>query len=216
MKGEGMKGEVARSDDRRAFYAPNHTVRYYYKGAIPSAGSVLVGDLVLVSGSRWTDRLIQFGESLHMSRDHRQYSHVNHAATVVHVDVNAGNVVVQEMDGGGGRLRNLADYAAMKGVSFAVVSVRSATMSQRNAAVRSARWYVDVPYGWASIITDAVYCLLGIPFFLSIGQSVVCSAAATASQRCVGLIPDKPDIAVMPSDLARYYGVRLMRDRDRA
>jgi len=203
-------------DYRGSFFAPPSHVRYFGKGVVGGVKgkvnpiTVRIGDLVLFSGDGFTDRLIQFGERMHLSKGHRIYATVNHAATVV--SVTATDVVVQEMDGGGGRLTNLADYEA-SGRRFAIVSVDSAGTAQRVAAQAVASWYVNIPYGWASIVSDGIYCLTGLPLFLTVGQSVVCSASAVAAQRCLGLIPDKPDIAVMPSDLARYFDVQLKVER---
>lgn len=185
------------------FYAPRSTVvRHYRAGHYPRHATT--GDLVLTRGGDSYARAIRFGERLHAQTGEEKFSWCNHAATVVSDE--PGNVTVLEMAGRGGRLTKLADYARDE-ISFAVVHVKNVSPVQRDAAVRAAMWFLDAPYGWVSVASDAVYCLTGIPFFLTFGESVVCSAVACQSQRILGLIPDKPDIAVMPSDLARYFQV---------
>ena len=186
---------------RKSPVVPLATVRYYGPGE--DCTDAVVGDLILVRHEGVAASLIRFGEGLTLHGEAKIYAAVNHAMTVVAVE---GGVVVQEMVGGGGVLTPLADYAHL---AYAVVHVVAASDAQRSMAVEAARWYVGVPYGWASIITDGIYCLTRCPLVLGIGQSVVCSADATAAQRCLGLVPDRPDLAVMPSDLARYFGVRL-------
>ncbi len=186
---------------KKAAVVPITTVRYYGPGE--DCTDPTPGDLILVRHAGLPARLIRFGERLTLHGEDKVYAAVNHAMTVVQVE---GGVVVQEMVGGGGVLTPLPDYAHL---GYAVVHVVAASDAQRAAAVEAARWYVGVPYGWASIVTDGIYCLTRCPLVLGIGQSVVCSADATAAQRCLGLVPDKPDLAVMPSDLARYFDVRL-------
>ena len=190
---------------RRPFYVPGHSVRYYKPGRWP--GRATPGDLVLASDRALAARVIQFGQRLHLSRDEKQFALINHAATVVS---SVDGVVVQEMTGGGGRLTAIQDWArGADPKSIAVVHVDTASALQRRASVRTAMWFVGVRYGWPSIVSDGLYCLTGIPVALTVGESVVCSAVASQSQRNLGMIPDKPDIAVMPSDLARYYNVKL-------
>lgn len=177
---------------------PKTTVRYFGPGQHCSDPSP--GDLVLVASPGLPAKIIRFGERLRCRGAARPYARVNHAATVL------CRGIVQEMAGGGGRLTALASW---KSQHYAVVHVIDASPDQRQAAVKVARWYVNVPYGWPSIVSDAIYLLSGFPLALTIGQSVVCSADASGAQRCLGLIPGKPDIAVLPSDLAGWYDVKL-------
>ena len=177
---------------------PRAEVRYFGPGE--HCSDPRPGDLVLVRSPGWPAAVIRFGERLRCRGRDRSFARVNHAATVL------GRGIVQEMAGGGGQLTALASWRQQ---SYAVVHVTTATDEQRRAAVAAARWYVNVPYGWPSIVSDAVYVLSGLPIALAVGQSVVCSADASSAQRCLGLIPDKPDVAVLPSDLARWYRVFL-------
>ena len=186
---------------RKAPIVPLATVRYYGPGE--DCTDPAVGDLILVRHEGIPASLIRFGERLTLRGDAKVYGAVNHAMTVAS---GSGGGIVQEMGGGGGVLTPLSHYGHL---GYAVVHVVAATDAQRAMAAEAARWYVGVPYGFPSIVTDAVYCLTRCPLVLGIGQSVVCSADACSAQRCLGLVPDKPDLAVMPSDLARYYDVRL-------
>lgn len=175
---------------------PAATIRYF--GVGENCSDALPGDLILVKTQDIYGKIIRFGERL---RGHDQvYAQANHAMTAI------GHNQVVEMVGGGGTVTNLETYAHL---NYAVIHTTGVTPQAYTFAEAAAHWYIGVPYGFLSILSDAFYLLTGIPFALSIGQSVVCSAMAVATQRPLGLIPSKPDIAVLPSDLARWYNVQL-------
>ena len=186
---------------RKAPVVPAHTVTYFVPGE--TCGDPTLGDLILVRDNAWTAKVIRFGERLRLRKADRIFAAVNHAMTVVE---EGESPVVQQMTGTGGVLTPLSDF---EDATYAVVHCTRATSTQRVAAQAAARWYVGVPYGWGSIVSDGLYLLTGLPVGLSLGQSVVCSADASTAQRCLGFVPAKPDIAVLPSDLARWFDVRL-------
>jgi hypothetical protein len=176
---------------------PAHTIRYFGPGAhCPDAQPA---DLILVATDDLPAKVICFGERLRCHGEDKVFAKVNHAMTSL------GDGTVVQMIGGGGVITALATY---RHLSYAVVHT-TATDAQRSTAVIVACWYVGIEYGFPSAASDALYLLTGLPIALTIGQSVVCSAMATATQRPLGLIPSKPDISVLPSDLAQWYDVRL-------
>lgn len=177
---------------------PAHTVRYFGPGE--TCLDAQAADLILVATDNPFARVIRFGERLRCHGDDRVFAKVTHAM------VSLGDGSVVQMIGGGGTVTPLADY---KHLSYAVVNTTFTSLGQLQAACEVARWYTGIEYGWPSVVSDAIYMLTGIPIALTIGQSVVCSAMATATQRPLGLIPAKVDIAVLPSDLAQWYEVRL-------
>ena len=183
-------------------------MRYYAPGE--NCPDPSLGALVLVRHHGLAAKLIRFGEWLHLWLAHTllrkpmaPWWRVTHAMTVVQVEP---VVLVSEQVGRGGKISKLASYVHD---GCAVVDVIDTVTPQRQDAANVGWWYASVPYGWPSIASDATYILTGLPVFLTVGQSAVCSAAASYAQRCLGLIPDKPDVAVMPSDHARYYDVLL-------
>lgn len=186
---------------RKAPIVPAATVSYFGPGE--HATGAVHGDLLLVRRAGIASALIRFGERLRNWGPDAPFARVNHAATIVS---DGPTAALQEMMGGGGRLAGLRNYID---AAYALVHPTDSTAVQRALATAAARWYVGVDYGWPSIAGDGLYCLTGIPFGITIGQSVVCSADAASAQRCHGLVPDKPDPAVLPSDLARYYRVFL-------
>jgi hypothetical protein len=180
-------------------FVPPHTVRYFGPGE--DCTDTLAGDLILFSTDDIYAKVIKFGERLRLwlQGEDTIFARVNHAGIAL------GDGTVVQMIGGGGTVTPLAHY---KHLSYAVVET-PATAAQAGLAVAAAKWYVNVPYGFPSVASDSLYLLTGLPIALTVGQSVVCSAMATSCQRPLGLIPGKADIAVLPSDLALWYGVRL-------
>lgn len=187
----------------KAAIVPSATVRYYPNGE--HCTDPMIGDLVLVRSGDIGAKFIRFGEKLRLwlTKQDTAYGNVNHAMTVVST---YPYPQVQQMTGSGGVVTPLQSYTALE---YAVVHITDVTIAERLLAARAALWYLDVPYGWSSIGGDAFYCLTGLRLGLSTGQSVVCSADACSAQRCLGLVPDKPDVAVLPSDLARYFDVKV-------
>jgi hypothetical protein len=178
---------------------PPHAIRYFNRWE--HCIDTQPGDLILVATDDLFAKIIRFGERLRMHGDDKVFTRVNHAM----IALGDGTGTVVEMIGGGGTVTPLAHYQHL---SYAVINT-TATDAQHALAVKVARWYTGVDYGFPSVASDALYLLTGIPLALTIGQSVVCSAMATATQRPLGLIPSKADIAVLPSDLAQWYDVRL-------
>jgi hypothetical protein len=183
---------------RHAAYAPPSTVRYFGPGV--HCLDSQPGDLILTETDDLFAKVIRFGERIRMHGTDRVFAKVNHAMIAL------GDGTVVEMASGGGRITPLAAY---KHLAYAVVHVTNATDAQRAAAVSVAKWHEGIPYGFPSIASDSFYLLTGLPIALTVGQSVVCSAMAASTMRCMNLIPAKPDIAVLPCDLALYFNVRL-------
>lgn len=186
---------------RKAPVVPRVAVSYYGPGE--HCTTAVHGDVILVRHAGVVPWLIRFFQRLRNWGKKAPYAEVNHAMTVLS---DGPTAVVQQMQGGGGKVVPLRGYVHLW---YAVVHTIDATTAQRQAAVAVARWYVGVPYGFPSILADALYLTTGIPLALAMGQSAVCSTDAAGAQRCMGLIPDKSDVAVRPDDMARYYDVRL-------
>lgn len=185
----------------KAAVVPRVTVRYYGPGE--HCTDPQLGDLFLVRHDSLPSKVIRFGESLRLHDGDKVYARVNHSMTCIET---GPAPKVQEMVGKGGVITDLLTYVDL---AYAVVHVEDATDEQRTLAVENALWFVNIEYGWPSVAGDSIYLLTGLPIGLTIGQSVVCSADACSAQRALGLIPSKSDIAVLPSDLAQWYDVRL-------
>jgi hypothetical protein len=132
------------------------------------------------------------------------FCNVRHAMVVVE---GGRDATVSQMEPRGGEIVSLTDYAYLK---YAVVHTKNATTEQRDVSVAQAKWCVGIKYGFVTILGMVINIF--IPFVtvsLALGASMVCSTAASLTQRALGFIPDEADDAMFPADLARLYDVRL-------
>lgn len=186
---------------RKEAIVPKATVRYFGPGE--HCSDPALGSLILVRHTGAMASIIRFGEWLRGKvQGQEPFWRVNHAMTVV--STVGAFIRVSEQEARGGTISDLATYVDH---AYAVVTIDQSTTAARQESAKVGWWYSNVPYGWVSIASDTLYILSGIPLTLAIGQSVVCSTAAAQAQCAQGLIPDKPLVAVLPSDLARYFGV---------
>jgi hypothetical protein len=197
---------------RKQPIVPETTVTIFNLGE--HCKTTVAGDLILVKHAHISAKAIRLGQRikywmLRVIMRRKEYENAfceaNHAMTVV---VGGRHALVSQMQPGpGGKIVSLENYVDLK---YAVVHTIKASIEQRANAVQVGNWCVGNEYGWLSII--AMIIGVFVPFFeisMGIGNSMVCSTAATLAQRCMGLIPDEADVGVFPADDARYYNVRL-------
>ena len=172
----------------------------------------LPGDLVLVRHHGAMPTIIRTGQraryffmrNILRKNDHLAiYCKYNHAMTI---GAGGHNATASQMEAKGGRIVGLMSYVSLE---YVVVSTTNTDDTQRIAASRFGQWCEGIQYAWFSIFG----CVLNVfmPFValgLANGERMICSTAASLAQRCLGLIPDKCDVSVMPADLARYFDVR--------
>ena len=191
---------------RKPAVVPAHTVRYFGPGE--HCSDPQLGAMFLVRSAGIPGKIIRFGQWLHIWVGHLLFGQpyapwwrVNHAMTCVETGADPN---VAEQVGRGGVISSLLTY---KHLAYAVVEMVDPWVEDEEHAAAVGTYYAGIDYGWPSIVSDAIYILTGLPIFLTVGQSAVCSTAATEAQRCFGLIPPKPDLAMMPADDAQAFGV---------
>lgn len=156
------------------------------------------GDFVLTHGNAWTSRMIRFGQRLRIRGNDRKYTRWNHTAMIVGSD---GTII--EALGRGVTQRNLSAY---KPTEYHVVRVE-ASESDREQIVGFAKWAMDQPYGYLTIVSIAVSLLTGGKFsFAFEGQHICSGLVARALERSEAIFNRSPS-HIMPADLAKYYGV---------
>ena len=167
-----------------------------------------VGDIVLVhtpfvlsKPGTWFGVLIRFGAWLR--KDTRPYRHWNHAAVVL---TSMGSLA--DPQARGVALTNLADYAPE---NYRVVHPYGYGQGEAHDAHQRATFaarQIGVPYGWLSIVWQAVLILLGGRLVVDVDRSWFCSELAAAallrSDIDLGMAPAR----VTPAHLAAYFDVR--------
>lgn len=190
----------------RDYEVPDSSFTIYSEGE--HCNNADPGDLVLIRHRGKFPFIIRLGQRIYYWRKrfigHPEYDSdfckFNHAAVVV--EGGEGTYIV-EMQAKGGVKSSLKDYVAQE---YAVIKL-TADDNQKQDAVDFANYCLNIEYGYISIVAIAINILIGWGISLST-RGLICSAATSLSARCMGLIPDGPDITVMPADLARYFKVR--------
>ena len=167
-----------------------------------SAEYPVFGDIVLVhtpltrNPASWFGVLIRFGAWLR--KETRPYRHWNHAAIVLN---NSGDLA--DAQARGIERTNLADYDP---ANYVVVSPYMLARD-RHQVVRFAERQIGVPYGWLSIVWQAVLILLGGRLVVDVDRSwfcsEVCAAGLLRADIDLGIAPAR----VTPAHLAAYFGV---------
>jgi len=171
------------------------------------------GDLILVEHNGLLPAIIRIGQRLSCARKRlfgqkqflAEYCAFNHAAVVV---AGGPKAILVEMAAKGGQATALHEYVARR---YVVISLE-ATEAQKHAAVDFANYCLQIKYGWLSIVGIVFDIILGWNIVLGSTERLICSAAASLSARCMGLIPDCSDPAVMPADHARYFQIHPRKD----
>lgn len=165
------------------------------------------GDIILVTHRSIVSLAIRFGQRFHYWRKRmlghpgylQEFCRFNHAAVIVEGGEDAQLI---EMASKGGQQVSLATYEAKE---YAIVKMKG-NKAQKQGSVDFANYCLDIEYGYLSILAIIINILIGWGISFS-SRGLICSAATSLSTRCLGLIPDSPDVTVMPADLARYFGV---------
>lgn len=160
------------------------------------------GDIVLVhtpltrNPASWFGVLIRFGAWLR--KDTRPYRHWNHAAIVL--DSIGGLADAQAR---GVEMTSLAEYDP----DHYVVVRPDAHPDDRWQMANFAYRQIGVPYGWLSIVWQAVLILLGGRLVVDVDRSwfcsEVCAAALLRADIDLGMAPAR----VTPAHLAAYFQI---------
>jgi hypothetical protein len=188
-------------------------VRYGPNESVPTPKTVLErtaptrlalpGDFILTHSSGIYGRLIRFGEAIRYWGADKVFAHWSHAALFVD---EAGEIV--EALGGGVQQRNISAY---HGTEYVVVHLPAVTMPlDRQQAVAFARFCLDDPYGWPTIVSMALCLLTGAKFSFGVDGQQICSAlVARCLERTGEIFSESEPWHLTPADLARHFNVQL-------
>ncbi len=183
---------------KRAPFEPVRRVRVESYGLGQRVTDPVRGDFILTHGRAWTSRIIRFGQRLRIHGEDRKYTRWNHAA--IFAD-EAGTVI--EALGAGITERNIAAYDPTE---YQVVRI-DASPDDREQAVAFARWSLQQPYGWLTIVSIAYSLLSGGKFTFAFEGQQICSGLVARAQERTGAIFNRMPSHIMPADLAKYFDV---------
>ena len=160
------------------------------------------GDFILTHGKSWTSRLIRFGQGLRFWGANRRYAWWSHAAIIVSPD---GALV--EALGAGVTRTHISKYGPAE---YHLVSISDivAGADDRNEAVAFAKWCIDMPYGYANIVSIAISLLTGGKFTFGFDGQAICSGLVARALERTKAIFNRTPSHIMPADLAKYFQVQ--------
>ncbi len=149
------------------------------------------GDFILIHGTGFFDRVIQFGQSLRFKGEVTKY---NHAALITSPD---GKLI--EALGHGVKETHISKYP-----THTLVGI-TATPEDRAEAVAFATSCLSDGYGWTTIVSTALCLLLGLKFSFGFeGQDICSGLVARSLERTNSIFPRDPS-HMTPADLASFY-----------
>jgi hypothetical protein len=160
------------------------------------------GDFILTHGKSWTSWLIRFGQGLRFWGADRRYTWWSHAAMIVSPD---GALV--EALGAGVTRSHISKY---RPAEYHLVSIGQivAGADDRNEAVAFAKWCIDMPYGYANIVSIAISLLTGGKFTFGFDGQAICSGLVARALERTKAIFNRTPSHIMPADLAMYFQVQ--------
>jgi uncharacterized protein YycO len=191
-----------------------HAVRYGPHESVPTpeiaathAADKLAarpGDFILTHSAGVYGRFIRFGEGLRYWGQEKIFAHWNHAAIF---GDESGNII--EALGGGVQKRHISVY---HGTEYVVVHLPAVTsVADRQQAVEFAEFCLKDPYGWLTIASISLFLLTGAKFSFGVDGQQICSALVARSLERIGeIFTENEPWHIMPADLAKHFGVRLV------
>jgi hypothetical protein len=157
------------------------------------------GDFILTHGDDWTSKLIWFGQGLRFFGKDRKYAYWTHTAILV--DERGGII---EAIGNGVKQDQISKY---KDIEYHLVRLgTTADGMDRHEAVNFARWSLNEPYGWLTIVSIAIGLITGGRLTFGYEGQAICSGLVSRSLERTEAIFDRSPTDIMPADLAKYYG----------
>lgn len=148
------------------------------------------GDVLLVQGHSWFDRLIQMAQ---LRRDGKQ-ARWSHAAMIVSAD---GDLI--EAAGSHGVQRNhLSAYAAFPTVILSI----DATEAQRASAVAFAESCIGDRYDWLDLGPIGLNLLVNDPVIFRVSKKYICSELVSLALQAAGISLPRDPSDMSPGDLA--------------
>lgn len=164
-------------------------------------------DFILVSEKAFASRVIQFGQRLRFRGPDKPYALLNHAASVVTPD---GKLIqelgngIQETTPGCGYNGSVEDYIN----EYVLVRVNMSD-EQAQMVLAYLKSCIGQKYGFATIFSDALWCLTDTKFYFGLGNQKVCSGTTAMGLFAGGqLFPEVglPTLMV-PAALGKHYNV---------
>jgi uncharacterized protein YycO len=156
------------------------------------------GDFILTHRRRLMPALISLAQRRRFTGPDRAFAHWSHCALVVATD---GTLV--EAEGTGVRRSPLARYRSEE---YHLVRMDARLdMEQRRLAVRAAEENVGQAFGYAVMLSLAIWLLTGRRVRWRRADHQVCSGLVAGALAAAGQRFDRPPAFMLPADLARAY-----------
>lgn len=159
------------------------------------------GDFILTHNNGFLARLIRFGQSLRFWGKDRKYIRWNHAAMIV-----TGDGAIIEALGKGVVMNRLEKYTPTE---YQLVSIDTivAAPADRSQVVAFARWALNEPYGFVTIISIALSLLTGCKFNFGFDGQCICSGLVARALERTNAIFERTPSHMTPADLAKKFNV---------
>jgi hypothetical protein len=153
------------------------------------------GDFILVKGTGFFDRLIQFGQGIRFGK---QYAQWNHCALVISENGDIIEAVTK-----GVSLNNVSKYKE-KNIEYILVDTIS-SIQDREEVVNFAKSCVGQQYGWFNFISTTLAAFTGMKFSFGLSSTEICSGLVAKSLERTTAIFDYDASNISPAYLANYY-----------
>lgn len=151
------------------------------------------GDFILVHGTGFFDKLIQFGQGL---RFPKQDAYWNHVALITSSD---GDLI--EAIASGVKQTHISKYPQNE---YKLVKI-DASVDDRFEVVKFAHSCLSEGYDWWNIVSLGICLLFGLKFAFGFSGEDVCSGlVARALERTTAIFP-RDTRNLTPADLAQFY-----------
>ena len=151
------------------------------------------GDFILVRGTGFFDKLIQFGQNLRFPKQDAQW---NHVALITSPD---GDLI--EAVATGVKQNHISKYTPDQ---YKLVPI-NASPEDRLEVCLFAKSCLKDGYGWIEILSSAFCLLFGLKFAFGFSSDTICSCLVARSLERTNAIFPKDPRNMTPGDLAQYY-----------
>ena len=176
-------------------------VRAYQPDEHATPDQYAPGDFILTHNGGFQARLIRFGQSLRFWGADRKYTRWSHTAIIVSAD---GEII--EALGNGVVLNRLEKY---RPTEYHLVKIDDivAAPADRAQVAAFARWCLDQPYDWLTIVSIILSLLTGCKFNFGFDGQCICSGLIARALERTSVIFERTPSHMMPADLAKKFSV---------
>ncbi len=154
------------------------------------------GDFILIHGTNWYNRLIQFGQALRYHGKDKPYAQWTHVALIVDSD---GYLI--EALGNGIVKSHISKY---KDFMKQIVHIE-ASNEDRQQAVAFAYSQLGDGYGWFTIVSIVFSLLTATKFSFNIDGQEICSGLVARALERTNYIPKRDASHISPCELAKQF-----------